>query len=81
MRPGSPQETPTLADVVHRAVAACDPQGGDPLLADLRARFEDADQPVTSVEDVEQLMAEATAALDPDGEDPALVLADENAAP
>ena len=49
MRPGAPQEVPTLADVVHRATAACDPQGSNPLVADLLARFEDANEPVTAV--------------------------------
>jgi hypothetical protein len=75
MRPANPQGPPTLAEVVHRAVAACDPQGTDPLLADLLGRFEDEDRPVTSVADVEQLMAEAVGALDPESDDPALAMA------
>lgn len=75
MRPGTPQEPPTLADVVHRAVAVADPQGSDPLVTDLLVRFEDADEPVTAIERVGELLAEATGALDPEGEDPALVMA------
>ena len=75
IRPGAPQEVPTLADVVHRATAACDPQGSNPLVADLLARFEDANEPVTAVADIDRLMAEATGALDPEGEDAALVMA------
>lgn len=65
----------TLAQVVHRAVEVCDPDGTDTDLADLHLGFEDADEPVTTVEDVEQRMAEAAGALDPDGDIPALQMA------
>lgn len=65
----------TLAQVVHRAVEVCDPDGTDTDLADLQLGFEDADEPVTAVEDVEQRMAEAAGALDPDGDIPSLQMA------
>src|SRR4051812_50226419 len=60
----------TLSQVVHRAVEVCDPAGTDADLADLFIRFEDADEPVTAVEDIEQRMAEAAGAPDPQGDIP-----------
>lgn len=65
----------TLAQIVHRAVEVCDPGGDDADLADLFLRFEDADEPVTAIEDVEQRLAEAAGALDPQAEIPALQMA------
>ena len=65
----------TLSQVVHRAVEACDPDGTDPDLADFLIRFEDADEPVAGLEDIEQRMAEAAGALDPEGDIPALQMA------
>jgi len=65
----------TLAEAVRRAVEAVDPDGGDDRLADLAQRFEDRDEPISAVADVEQQMAEATTALDLDGDDPAVALA------
>ena len=65
----------TVSQVVHRAVEVCDPAGTDEDLADLFIRFEDADEPVTAVEDMEQRMAEAAGALDPQGDIPSLQMA------
>jgi len=65
----------TVSQVVHRAVEVCDPAGTDEDLADLFIRFEDADEPVTAVEDMEQRMAEAAGALDPEGDIPSLQMA------
>src|SRR3954454_13510434 len=65
----------TLSQVVRRAVEVCDPAGTDPDLADFFLRFEDADEPVSAIEDVEQRMAEAAGALDPEGEVPSLQMA------
>jgi hypothetical protein len=72
--PTEPPE-PTLAEVVHRAVEVCDPTGADATLAQLLERFEDRDEPVTAVEDVEQELAEGKGALDPQDEEPALLMA------
>jgi hypothetical protein len=51
MRHGSHAETPTVAEVVHRAVAVCDPDGGDELIADFLLAFEDRDEPVTALDE------------------------------
>jgi hypothetical protein len=61
-------EPVTLAQVVHRAVEVVDPDGDDPDVTDFLVRYEDADEPVTAVEDVGQRLAEAAGALDPQQE-------------
>jgi hypothetical protein len=63
--PTEPQPV-TLAQIVHRAGEVVDPQGGDPDVSDFVVRFEDADEPVTAVENVEERLAEAAGAVDPD---------------
>lgn len=65
----------TLSQAVRRAVDAVDPNGGDTRLADLLVRFEDRDEPISAVVDVDEQMAEATRALDVEGDDPALSVA------
>jgi hypothetical protein len=51
MRHGSHAETPTVFEVVKRAVAVCDPDGDDELIADFLLAFEDDDEPVTAFEE------------------------------
>lgn len=68
-------ETPTLAEVVHRAVEVCDPAGADEGVAQLLQRFEDRGEPITSFGDVEQLVMEEKGAVDPQDEDPAVTMA------
>jgi hypothetical protein len=67
--------TPTLAEVVHRAVEVCDPAGSEDGAAQLLARFEDRDEPITAIADVEQELAEQKGAVDPQDEDPAVTMA------
>ena len=50
MRPGSHAQTPSVADVVRRAVAICDPTGDDALVTDFLLAYEDSDEPVTAIE-------------------------------
>ncbi len=50
MRPGSHDETPSAGDVVRRAVAICDPDGTDELVADFLLAYEDRDEPVAALE-------------------------------
>ena len=45
MRPGTHAETPSVADVVRRAVAICDPGGSDELVTDFMLVYEDRDEP------------------------------------
>ena len=65
----------TLSAAVHRAVAAVDPDGTDDAVADFLARFEDRDEPISAVANVEELIAEATHRIDVEEDDPALTLA------
>lgn len=54
---GTEPQTISVADVVRRAVDACD--ANDEALVDLLERFEDADEPVTVVDDIERRLTEA----------------------
>jgi len=67
--------TATLFDVVKRAVEMCDPDGEDARLGDLLAQFEDADEPVTAVENLEERLAIAVEGVDVDLDDPAVSMA------
>jgi hypothetical protein len=68
-------DTPTLAEVVHRAVEVCNPTGDDESIAGLLERFEDNDTPVTAAGDIEAELAEAKGAVDPQDEEPSVVMA------
>ena len=72
--PTEPQP-PTLAEVVDRAVAVCDPAGEHDAVADLLRRFEDRDEPVTAIADIDAELAEATRSIDPEADEPALTMA------
>ena len=61
-------ETPTLAEVVRAAAEAADPAGADDAVTELITRFEDRDEPVTTVGDVEEQLIEARREIDLDGD-------------
>jgi hypothetical protein len=71
--PAEPEPV-TLAQVVHRAVHVCEDSTTDGL-DELLVRFEDADQPITAVEDVERLLDERLGPIDADEDDGALTMA------
>ncbi|MBV9194010.1 MAG: hypothetical protein JO168_07665 [Solirubrobacterales bacterium] len=71
--PTEPQPI-TLAEVVRRAVEVCD-DGSSEGLDDLLLRFEDADEPISSVADVEQRLDEALGPVDADEDDAPLTMA------
>src|SRR4051794_17707555 len=60
--------TPTFAEIVRAAAEAVDPTGTEEPVIELLTRFEDRDEPVTAVDDVEQQLAEAHGIIDPDGD-------------
>jgi hypothetical protein len=60
--------TPTLAEIVRIGSETADPTGADDRVTDLITRFEDRDEPVSAVGDVEQQLAEAHGIIDPDGD-------------
>jgi hypothetical protein len=64
--------TPTLAEIVRIACEVADPDASDDRATDLLVRFEDRDEPVTAVADVEEELVEARGIIDPDGDSEAL---------
>ena len=67
MRPAKHTGIPTVAEVVNRAVDVVDPMQGDPAVAEFQARFEDRDEPVTTLEDPTTTFEEARRMIDLDG--------------
>src|SRR5436305_1929032 len=69
--PTNPQP-PTLFEIVKRAVEIADPDGHDDRLSHLLALFEDADEPVTAIENLEERLAIAVEGVDLELDDPAV---------
>ena len=65
----------SLFDVAKRAVEAVDPEAADGALGDFLAQFEDDDEPITGVENLEERIAIASEGADYDVEDPAVQMA------
>jgi len=65
----------SLFDVVRRAVDVADPDGTDANLGDLLEQFEDDQEPVTGVDQLDDVLAEAELDVDADGADPQVALA------
>jgi len=65
----------TLFEVAKRAVEISDPADADPRLGELLAQFEDADEPVTAIENLEERVAIAAEGADVEIEDPAVSMA------
>jgi hypothetical protein len=72
--PTNPQPV-TLFDVVRRAVDVCDPADSDSRLGDLLAQFEDADEPVAAIQNLEERIAIAIEGVDVEIDDPAVSMA------
>src|SRR3954452_8557635 len=64
--------TPTLAEIVRVAAEVAVPTGAEDSVAELITRYEDRDEPVTTVGDVEQQLAETHGIIDPDHDSEAL---------
>ena len=73
MRPAEAEgPTPSLFDVVNRAVQVVDPDGQYDV-ADLLEHVEDSDEPVTAHPNIEEELAELKGHIDPQDEDPAVM--------
>lgn len=72
--PTNPQPI-SLFDVAKRAVEISDPEDNDPRLGELLLQFEDSDEPVTSVENLEERVAIAVEGVDLEIDDPAVSMA------
>jgi hypothetical protein len=72
--PTEPQPL-TLADLARRAVQICDPEDRDAVLGDYLVQFEDADEPVTAIQNLEERIALAAEGVDADVADPSIAVA------
>jgi hypothetical protein len=72
--PTEPQPI-SLFEVAKRAVEVSDPDAADARLGDLLAQFEDADEPITAVENLEERVAIAVEGVDVEIDDPAVSMA------
>jgi hypothetical protein len=72
--PTEPQPL-TLADIARRAVEICDPQDNDAVLGDYLVQFEDADEPITAIQNLEERVALAAEGVDADVDDPSIAVA------
>jgi hypothetical protein len=65
----------SLFDVAKRAVEISDPDDGDSRLGDLLVQFEDADEPVAGIQNLEERVAIAVEGVDVEIDDPAVSMA------
>jgi hypothetical protein len=65
----------TLFEVAKRAVEICDPSDEDGVLGQFLLQFEDADEPITAIQNLEERVALAAEGADIDVEDPAIAMA------
>ncbi len=66
---GRRSEPVILSELVRRASGIVDPDDGDAVVAEFEERFEDADEPVTGIENLEERIGFGA------DEDPAVVMA------
>ena len=69
------RRTPTVAELVRRAVEICDPEDRDEALGRFEQQLEDDDQPITAVENLEERLALASEGADYEIENPAVSVA------
>jgi hypothetical protein len=69
------RHTPTVSEVVRRAVEVADPDDRDEALARLEEQFEDDDEPITAVDNIEERLAIAAEGADYEAENPAVSVA------
>ena len=65
----------SLFDVAKRAVEISDPADRDSRLGDLLEQFEDADEPVVAIQNLEERVAIAVEGVDVEIDDPAVSMA------
>jgi hypothetical protein len=69
------RSTPTVSEVVRRAVELADPDETNRRLGSLQRQLEDDDEPITAVENIDERLAIALEGADVEGEDPAVSVA------
>jgi hypothetical protein len=65
----------TLSEVARRAVEICDPDDRDAVLGQYYLQFEDADEPITAIQNLEERLALAAEGVDADVDDPSIAVA------
>lgn len=55
----------TLSEIVRRACEIVDPDDNDPVVGEFERIFEDADEPVSALDDLESRVANVLQTLDP----------------
>lgn len=65
----------SLFDVAKRAVEIADPPDADPRVGELLAQFEDDDEPITGVENLDERLATALEGVDYEIDDPTVSMA------
>src|SRR5256885_6534462 len=68
-------ETPTVYEVVDKAVAMTDPDGHDDAIVELLESFEDDDRPARGVEDLPEVLGSTARGVDPEGDSPGVRVA------
>jgi hypothetical protein len=69
------RRVPTVADLVRRAVAVCDPVGEDRALGRFEEQLEDDDEPAEAVQNLEERLALAAEGADYEIDDPGVSVA------
>ncbi len=69
------RHTPTVAELVRRAVEIADPDDRDPALGEFEEQLEDDDTPITAVENLEERLALAAEGADYEIENPSVSMA------
>ena len=72
--PAEPQPI-SLFEVAKRAIEVSDPDDRDSRLGDLLEQFEDADEPVTAIQNLEERVAIAVEGVDVEIDEPAVSMA------
>ncbi|MEA2478741.1 MAG: hypothetical protein QOJ07_663 [Thermoleophilaceae bacterium] len=65
----------TLAEIARRATEICDPNGADDGITRIYTQLEDADEPVTAIQNLEERLALVEEGADIDGDDPGVTMA------
>jgi hypothetical protein len=64
----------SLAELIRRSIEVADPTVSDERLGDLAEQFEDDDEPVSTVDQLDEVLAEAELDVDAEGDDPSVAL-------
>ena len=64
----------TLSEIARRATEICDPEGADDDISRVFTQLEDADEPVTAIQNLEERLAFVEEGADIDGDNPGVAM-------